>query len=98
MIITNIICFMLGYLLSLVCNKNNTNYMPFSVNRTEKKQTEQNRIIEKVKLVDIDESKVIIDTDTSVLEKKFDNLGEDKHVNENIESSISKLSQIMKGK
>jgi hypothetical protein len=89
---------MLGYLLSLVCNKNNTNYMPFSANHTEKKQTEQNRIIEKVKLVDIDESKVIIDADTSVLEKKFDNLGEDKHVNENIESSISKLSQIMKGK
>lgn len=98
LIIINVICFILGYLLASKCNQNSANYIPFTTNKTEKKQIEQNRIIEKVKLVDIDESKVIIDTDTSVLEKKFENLGEDKQVNENIESSISKLSQIMKGK
>lgn len=96
--VLNIICFILGYLLALKCNQNSIYHVPFTANQTEKKQAEQNRIIEKVKLIDIDESKVIIDTDTSVLEKKFENLGEDKHVNENIESSISKLSQIMKGK
>lgn len=98
LIIVNVFFFMSGYLFASKCNQNSSYHMPFTANKTEKKQVEQNRIIEKVKLIDINESKVIIDTDTSVLEKKFENLGEDKHVNENIESSISKLSQIMKGK
>lgn len=98
LIIVNVFFFMSGYLLASKCSQNSSYHIPFISNTTQKKQVEQNRIIEKVKLIDIDESKVIIDTDTSVLEKKFENLGEDKHVNENIDSSISKLSQIMKGK
>jgi hypothetical protein len=98
LVITNIICFLLGYLLSNKPKTDNTYYDLFPLNKTQRKQAEQNRIIEKVKSIDIDDRKVIIDTDTSALEKKFEILGEDKQVNESIESSINKLSQIMKGK
>jgi hypothetical protein len=96
--ITNIIFFLLGYLLSIKYKADNTHYDLFALNKTQRKQAEQNRIIEKVKSIDIDDRKVIINTDTSTLEKKFEILGEDTQVNESIESSINKLSQIMKGK
>jgi hypothetical protein len=48
--------------------------------------------------VNIDDSKVVIEADISGLEKKFENITDTKHVSENIDSSINKLTQIMKGK
>lgn len=48
----------------------------------------------KINKIAIDETKVVTDINTANLEKKFDNLGELKVSNENIESSINKLKNI----
>lgn len=99
-ILTNIIIFLLGYIIGCIQHKNTNIIGPigYSVSKEQKKQIEQNKIIEKIQSVDIDESKFVVDADLSGFEKKFEEIAETKESNENIESSISKLSQIMKGK
>lgn len=44
--------------------------------------------------ITIDESKYVTDIKTSGMEKKYENLGETKVSEENIESSINKLKNI----
>jgi len=100
LIISNIVFFILGYILANVSNKNynNTIESGYIFHRPNKKEIEQTKVIKKLQSVDIDESKVVLETDISGLEKKFGEITETKTVNDNISDSINKLSQIMKGK
>lgn len=100
LIISNILFFILGYIIAKLNTKNYSNITEsgYIFNKQNKKEIEQNRVIQKLQQVNIDERKVVIDTDISGLEKKFDDISETTMVNDNIASSINKLSQVMKGK
>lgn len=99
-IVINILFFCIGYLLGNLRIKNHES-SPISwciSNKEQKKQQEKEQTLEKIKAIDIDNSKMVIIEDISGLEKKFDNMGNTTDVHSNIESSINKLSQIMKGR
>lgn len=100
LIISNIVFFILGYIISKLNNKNYSNISEsgYIFHKPNKKEIEQKRVIEKLQSVDIDESKVVLETDISGLEKKFEEITQTTTVNDNISDSINKLSQIMKGK
>lgn len=100
LIISNVLFFILGYIIAKLNTKNYSNITEsgYIFNKQNKKEIEQNRVIQKLQQVNIDERKVVIDTDISGLEKKFDDISETTMVNDNIASSINKLSQVMKGK
>lgn len=53
-------------------------------------------IADKNKKIDIDETKVVMNIDTTKLEKKFTNIAEQKTVDTDISGSVNKLKQ-MKG-
>lgn len=99
-VLSNIILFIIGYILGSLQNKNSNiiGQLGYTVSKEQKKQREQHKIIEKIQSVDIDESKFVVEADLSGFEKKFEEIAASKEMNENIESSINKLSQIMKGK
>lgn len=61
-----------------------------------KKNKSNNQIYENIEKVTIDDKKFVVDIDTSKMQKKFTNLGEVKHSEENISQSIQKLKN-MKG-
>lgn len=46
--------------------------------------------------IEIDSSKFVVDIKTDNLQKKFDNLGETKQSEENIQSSVNKLKNMKK--
>ena len=56
-----------------------------------KSKSDNDKMINKIT---IDESKYVTDIKTSGMEKKYENLGETKVSEENIESSINKLKNI----
>lgn len=62
-----------------------------------RKKQEEEKILEKVKAVAIDDSIFVMEQDTDSLEKHFDNITETKLQETNIQSSIDKLSQLRKG-
>lgn len=100
LVVLNILLFIIGYIIGRIQQKNVNiiGQSGYLIPKEQKKQIEQNKIIEKIQSVDIDDSKFVVDVDLSGFEKKFEEIAETKESNENIESSISKLSQIMKGK
>lgn len=55
-----------------------------------------NNILEKNKSIIIDDKKIVLDIKTDGLEKKFNKIAEEKSVESDIESSVSKLKS-MKG-
>lgn len=52
------------------------------------------KLYENLEKVSIDDKTFVVDIDTSKMEKKFTNLGEIKHSEENISGSIQKLKNI----
>lgn len=99
-IILNIVCLLIGYIFGSIKNKNAQSVSTSWCiqNKEQKKQQEKKQTLEKIKAIDIDNSKMVIIEDISGLEKKFDSIGNTTDVHDNIESSINKLSQIMKGR
>jgi hypothetical protein len=88
----------IGYIIATIINKNNnqslnsTKLIDHKITqqkRTELQQHDQKPII-------IDESKFVIKSDTTKLEKKFDSLGTTTQSSENISGSVDKLKN-MKG-
>lgn len=61
-----------------------------------KKRTKSTQQIEKPG-IKIDETKVVISSNTDSLEKKYNQLGEIKNSDENVSSSIDKLKNIKRG-
>lgn len=57
---------------------------------------EQSGALEKIKSIQIDDTKIVMGIDTSSIEKKFDNIGPSTTVKDNIEESANKLSQLIK--
>ena len=53
-------------------------------------------VLEKVKFIQIDDSKYVTDVDCGGIEKKFSTLGEESKKEQNIQDSIDKLSNIIK--
>ena len=53
-------------------------------------------VLEKVKFIQIDDSKYVTDVDYDGIEKKFSTLGEESKKEQNIQNSIDKLSNIIK--
>lgn len=98
-VVINIMCLFIGYVLGYITKNTSTVSDTWCIpTKASKKQKEQEKTIEKIKSIDIDDSKFVIVEDISGLEKKFEDIAKTTDVHENIESSINKLSQIMKGK
>lgn len=77
----------------------NAGYSGLSLSKDKSlKRTEEKQIIEKIKSVDIDDTIFIHSLDTSGMEKKFDTISTTTEKPAEIEQSINKLSQIIKGK
>ena len=95
----NILCFILGLLVGKIYFSSSvfSEHMGYSFVSQEKKKKEQNKVINKIKSIDIDESTYVINENTDGLEKKFENIADTKSVSDNIESSVNKLSQMIKG-
>jgi len=91
LILLDIVFFFLGYTIGKLTNSQKTiESQPnsfFQKDIKEKKDKIKNKLI-------IDESKYVTDIKTSDMEKKYENLGETKKTNENIESSINKLKNL----
>lgn len=85
----NVLFFMIGY---LWCNfKYRDSSFGNHVNTTTKKNKHKS---DPIKLVDIDETKVVVAIKTDNIEKKYENLGSVKKSDENITGSINKLKNI----
>lgn len=90
LILLNVVFFFLGYIISRLSHSQaNVQSQPVSF-FDKNKSTKENAINK----ISINETKYITDIKTSDLEKKYDNLGEIKVSNENIESSINKLKNL----
>jgi hypothetical protein len=69
-------------------------------NTIEKKHLNKkhNDLINKISKVSIDDSKLVSNIDTTEMEKKYDNIAPSVEINDNIDSSVNKLSSLIKGK
>lgn len=98
----NVLFFISGFLVHAYFFERKANdnigfvYNNLSSKEARKKQEEE-KILEKVKAVAIDDSIFVMEQDTDSLEKHFDNITETKLQETNIQSSIDKLSQLRKG-
>ena len=91
LILLNIVFFFLGYAIGrLTSSQTVMKSQPVSF-FSKQQSVSDDKIINKVI---IDERKFVTDIKTSGMEKKYENLGETKISNENIESSINKLKNI----
>lgn len=90
LILLNIVFFFLGYFIGRL-NHSQTTVESQSVSFFNKSKSDNDKMIKKIT---IDESKYVTDIKTSGMEKKYENLGETKISDENIESSINKLKNI----
>lgn len=86
--IFNIVSFCLGY---LYYHYRAT--IQFTDNKRTYNNTKNPNIINHNK-IDIDESKVVLEINTSDLEKKYDSLGNVSQSNDSISNSINKLQQL----
>lgn len=89
LISSNIIFFILGYLVCKVTNFHGVSYNSQGISRTQLKK-------DNLKNVVIDDSKYITSINTSDLEKKYTNIATEIKSDESISQSVSKLKQ-MKG-
>ena len=98
----NILFFISGFLVNAYFfGKRENDHIGFVYNnlssKEARKKQEEAKILEKVKSVAIDDSIVVMDQDTSSLEKHFDSITETKLHETDIQNSIDKLSQLRKG-
>lgn len=96
-VISVILCLQtIGSLLSVMIGiylTKNSNYVGTPSNIKSKNELSSKK---ENKKLDIDETKVVLNIDTTTLEKKFTNLAEQKTVDSDISDSVNKLKQ-MKG-
>lgn len=87
----NIVSFMLGYLWckSTIVGQVEDKPASFFKNNSLQKTAAPSKI-------EIDSTKFVVDINTDSLQKKFDNLGETKQSEENIQSSVNKLKNMKK--
>ena len=90
LILLNIVFFFLGYSIGRL-NSSQTIVESQPISFFNKSKSDNDKMINKIT---IDESKYVTDIKTSGMEKKYENLGETKVSEENIESSINKLKNI----
>lgn len=90
-VVLNLICFILGFLAAKLLVFGGVSYNSQPHIATPGKNQEK-----LTKKVSIDDSKYITNIDTNSLERKYTNIAEEQHSEENISSSVSKLKQ-MKG-
>jgi hypothetical protein len=90
LILLNIVFFFLGYSIGRL-NSSQTIVESQPISFFNKSKSDNGKMINKIT---IDESKYVTDIKTSGMEKKYENLGETKVSEENIESSINKLKNI----
>lgn len=86
----NVLFFMIGYLWCNFKHRDSgfVNHMDITTKRKNKHKSDP------VKLVDIDETKVVVAIKTDNMEKKYENLGDVKKSEENITGSINKLKNL----
>jgi hypothetical protein len=89
LILLNIVFFILGYVFAKINNSQQIYGSQPNSFFSKNKITE-----EKNNKITIDERKFVTDIKTSDMEKKYDNLGETKVSDENIQTSIDKLKNI----
>lgn len=88
LVLLNIVFFILGYVFAKINSSQQiSGSQPNSFFSKNKSSENNNKIT-------IDERKFVTDIKTSDMEKKYDNLGETKVSEENIQSSIDKLKNI----
>jgi hypothetical protein len=90
LILLNIVFFFLGYFIGRL-NSSQAIVESQPISFFNKSKSDNDKMINKIT---IDESKYVTDIKTSGMEKKYENLGETKVSEENIESSINKLKNI----
>ena len=90
-VLLNLICFILGFLSAKLLISGGVSYSSQATIATPGKNQEK-----LTKKVSIDDSKYLTNIDINSLEKKYSNIAEETHSEENISSSVSKLKQ-MKG-
>ena len=93
LIITNIICGVLGYIIGVL---NNTPKQVYNSSKYQKKSNNISDIEQINNRVTINEKKVVLSSKIDDLEKKYENLGEVKESNDNIINSVNKLKNIKK--
>jgi len=88
--------FFIGFLFG----KNFYSYNNTVNNIIEKKDLSKkhNDLINKISKVSIDDSKLVSIIDTTEMEKKYDNIAPSVEINDSIDSSVNKLSSLIKGK
>lgn len=91
LITLNIVCFVLGYLWCKSTIRGQVDDRPVSFFKTN--SPAKSAIPSKI---EIDSSKFVVDIKTDNLQKKFDNLGETKQSEENIQASVNKLKNMKK--
>lgn len=86
----NIISLVIGYIIAkLLRTSNQTNYSD-NIKRTQNKSTTQSNNIT------IDDKKIVLDINTSGLEKKYSSLGQVTQTETNISESVNKLKNLKK--
>lgn len=94
----NIACFIFGLVIGKIWfSRTSSGNIESYIFKENSKKKEQKQVIDKIKSINIDESTYVINENTDELEKKFENIANTKSVNDNIESSVSKLSQMIRG-
>ena len=100
LIILYIIGIMLGYIAGKINKDSVIQYEkldPQSIIKNNKNINQHNmEVLEKVKFIQIDDSKYVTDVDYDGIEKKFSTLGDESKKEQNIQNSIDKLSNIIK--
>ena len=99
-----IILYIIGIMLGYIAGKINKDIViqyekldPQYIIKNNKNIKENNmEVLEKVKFIQIDDSKYVTDVDCGGIEKKFSTLGEESKKEQNIQDSIDKLSNIIK--
>ena len=90
----------LGFILAKVYSKpvyTTLENKPNSFFKDKKKNSPaESGALEKIKSVQIDDTKIVIGIDTSSIEKKFDNIASTTEIQDNITESANKLSQMIK--
>ena len=99
LVVIYVSCVLIGYILGRI---HTTNIAHIEYPTTDKfftpntKTKQEIDTIEKLKRVNIDDSVLVHNIDTSGMEKKFEQISEIQQSDANIESSVNKLSQIIR--
>lgn len=94
-IVINLIIFILGYIVGYIQIKNTGVSIEYADKLTNKLDKTKKTISKNKNMsIDIDNTTLVVKSDTSDIEKKYNSLGETKISSEDISSSINKLKNL----